>query len=106
MTIDRAPQNAAEYLERFHANQRLSGFGFDTTQHMPCPFCAAPDFLVFKILEVEYALSCGARCGECDRSMKAVFKKISGSVSFEVVQTSGSDPPEWVQPRMRRDPRV
>ena len=36
------PQSATQYTIRFHANLRYSGFGLDTTLHMPCPFCALP----------------------------------------------------------------
>jgi len=91
----------AEYLERFAAAYRMSGAGFETTMHVPCPFCAAPDNITYKVLEVAAALSDGATCEECGRSWRAIATLQGGNVRFEVVQTGGDDGPDFL-PRMRR----
>jgi hypothetical protein len=96
------PPTRAEYDRRFAANQRLEGYGIgNVTQHMPCPFCAAPDFMVHHILDVEEVMSLGATCQECGRSLKAIFTRSEGTVHFELVQTGGDDAPDYL-PVIRR----
>lgn len=97
------PTTREEYDRRFAENSRLEGFGIgNVTQHMPCPFCAAPDFMVHKILDVEAVMSKGAVCTECGRGLRAIFHRTPESVSFELVQTVGEDAPSYLPP-IRRD---
>lgn len=97
------PSNQAEYLKRFHENNKVTGFGIGNVYcHVPCPFCAAPEFMCWEILAVEDAMKRGATCKECGRSAKAIFKNINGGKSFEIVQTGGVEQPEWLEPKMRR----
>lgn len=96
------PNSMAEYSERFHNNNKIEGYGTAVKTIAPCPFCAASDWLCMPILDVEGALKKGATCKECGRSAKAIFKYENGDKSFEIVQTGGDDPPEWLQPKMRR----
>jgi hypothetical protein len=49
-------------MARFEANLTTSGYGVDTTSHMPCAWCAAPDFLVAKILDFEEAMKRESTC--------------------------------------------
>lgn len=98
-----APTSAQEYLARFSANQKITGHGIGNVYiHMPCPFCAAPEFIVYELLEVEEAMAKGAECRECGRAARAVFTRSPSSVSFEIMQTGGPDQPEWLTPKMRR----
>jgi hypothetical protein len=96
------PQNVDEYLGRFRANERCFGYGLDVSMGMPCPFCAAPDFVVYRVVDVESAMNKGATCKECGRSARALFTHDGPSTSFEIVQTGGDDPPDWLTPKMRR----
>jgi hypothetical protein len=97
------PASLGEYLERFRANERLFGHGVETGVAIPCPFCAAPDFLRYKVLEVREALEIGATCQACGRSARAQFvDSLAPSISFEIVQTGGPDQPAWLRPQMRR----
>lgn len=89
------------YQKRFAENHRIEGFGFDVTMAMPCPFCAAADWMIFKILDSEKEMAKGAVCIECGRGAKAIFKHDQGGVHFEFVQTCGEDGPDWL-PAMRR----
>jgi hypothetical protein len=95
------PTSAEEYRKKFDDNQHMSGQFLETTMHMPCPFCAAPEFWVFKILEIERVLGADMKCNECHRGARALFKRDRGGVSFEIVQVSGSAQPEWLEPKMR-----
>lgn len=95
------PTNKAEYEERFALNNKLSGFGVDTTMHMPCPFCAAPDFMVYRIIETHAALREGGTCVECHRGFRGDVTVTSHGTSCEFVQTCGDDAPDYI-PAMRR----
>lgn len=90
-----------EYDKRFAENQQVSGFGLDTTVHMPCPFCAAPGWMITKVLEMEEVSSKEHVCSECGRGAKMIYTRKGGGVSFEVVQTQGPDCPDFLPP-MRR----
>jgi hypothetical protein len=96
------PTSYDEYIERFHSNQRITGYGLATKTHYPCPFCAAPDWMVAWILETDTAIEKGATCNECGRSAKAIVKQTKGGVTFEFVQTGGDDRPEWLPGEIRR----
>jgi hypothetical protein len=89
------PQSSEEYNARFQASRRMSGYGLDTTVHLPCPFCAAPDWLVHRVIDTEAAMSEGATCQECGRSARAIINTQNGNKTFEIVQTGGFDPPPW-----------
>jgi hypothetical protein len=96
------PASFDEYNSRFHANQKYSGFGLDTTIHMPCGFCGSPDFMVAKVIDTESVMKRGATCKECGRSLKAIFTHHpAGGKSFEFVQTGGPDAPAWLPPIRR-----
>lgn len=97
------PRSMEDYLARFQKNQKIDGFGIGNVHiGMPCPFCAAPGFLTYEILEVERVLARGATCKQCGRSSKALFSHKLGATLFEIVQTGGPDQPEWLTPKMRR----
>jgi hypothetical protein len=96
------PKDYDEYLKRFFQNNKIEGFGLDVTMRMPCPFCAAVDFMVYAVLNAEDAMTRGATCKECNRGARAIFKRMGGSVSFELAQTEGREQPAWLEPKMRR----
>ena len=107
---DNPPKTREEYVARFEASQRVSGVGFDVTSHIPCPFCAAPDFLVAKLLNVEtgemfgQVLERGAVCRECGRGARGLTVRTANGVTIEMVQTCGPDAVAPWLPPMRRDP--
>ena len=97
------PKTREEWEKRFAENQKISGFGLATSMHMPCPFCAAPDFLTYRIIDTEEALVDGAVCKECNRGAAIEFSvNTPSNKQFEMVQTSGPDQPVWLDPLMRR----
>lgn len=96
------PQNMEEYRERFAKNEAIEGEGLETRTRMPCPFCGAPDFMVHRVIDSEIHFAKGATCKECGRSAKMVIESTEKGTIFELVQTGGDDPPEWLIPKMRR----
>lgn len=93
--------NKQEYEAKFHANEKITGYGMEVTMHMPCPFCAEADFMVFRIVDTEEAHKKGAICKHCGRGAKAIFKHPVGGIEFEFVQTVGDPIPDYLPP-MRR----
>lgn len=91
-----------EYEEKFHKNQKITGRFLETTMHMPCPFCAEPEFMVYKILDTEKVIANGAVCKFCNRGCKAIVTRDAGGVGFRFVQTCGDDPPDYL-PKMERE---
>ena len=85
-----------DYKIKFYGNQKLSGYGLYTTMHVPCPFCAEPDFMVHRILDPEAAYTQGAVCAHCKRGMRGIIRRDVGSVWCSFVQTCGDPPPPWL----------
>lgn len=100
--VEAGPASAEEYNARYLTSHRISGAGFDVTSHMPCPFCAAPDFIVHRVMETEAAIERGAICKACARGTRAIVDRSAAGVRFEFVQTAGPDQPEWFTPKLRR----
>lgn len=97
------PANFNEYLTRFHENSTIFGRGLDTGMEMPCPFCAAPHFMRYRIVDTREVLKKGAVCGVCLRGARCIFQTSTCSATlFELVQTSGPDAPDWLVPAPRR----
>jgi hypothetical protein len=87
---------------KFCANQKITGSGIGNVMvHMPCPFCAEPDFVVYEVLTVQTAMGEGAVCKSCQRGAKAVFTRHASGISFEIVQTVGPDAPSFLPPIRR-----
>lgn len=82
-----------EYNRLYMERTRYFGQGIlETGMSVPCPFCVAPDFMVYRVLEAEEAMKKGAACKACGRSMKAIFHvNEPGNQQFEFVQTGGPD---------------
>lgn len=91
-----------EYEKLYLANHRIEGYGLDVTQHVPCPFCAAPDWQEWPIASVTEAMEVDTKCGSCGRSARAIVTRSEGGVSVEMVQTGGPDPPDYLVPPPRR----
>jgi len=93
------PATKEEYERRYKENTRIEGFGADTKTIMACPFCAAPDFMVFPVTAAlnEYADVCKPHtCKECGRTMTSEVNRTDGGVTMSFAQTGGDDPPAWV----------
>lgn len=97
------PTNMEEYTSRFMSNSGVTGYGVETAQIFPCFFCAAPNFMTCKIVNIEKDMEKGATCLECGRSAKARFFRNGGQITFEFLQTGGDDPPDWLEPKIKRE---
>jgi hypothetical protein len=97
------PATAEEYHLKATANIRYSGHGPGAVMfHMPCPFCAEPDFAEWRVIETAERMQDNHTCKQCGRSSRAIVTSDDdGSHAFEIVQTGGADPPAYL-PKMRR----
>jgi hypothetical protein len=90
------PDSLDEYNIRYAENMRIEGYGVDGVRtHVPCPFCAEPDWLVHGILDVEERYAKGAVCERCHRGVRALIRKEAGTTTLHFVQTEGPDAPVW-----------
>lgn len=95
------PATLEEYNAKFKRNQKLTGYGFETTSHFPCPACCEADWMICRVVDTKEKLIEGAQCKACGRGFKAEFADTPGSIQFEVVQTTGPDMPAYI-PKMKR----
>lgn len=102
-----------ELFAKTMKNTGFEGFGLGTIMKIPCPFCGEPGFITAKVTAIEEALTSGGFCSGCGRGAKMVLGAIPGAPnsvrladgkSFEIVQTTGPDSPEWMVPKIRRLP--
>ncbi len=98
----RGPRTAKEFQERYLSNQWVEGTDLHALHHMPCPFCGAPDIIVMRAMHVAEDLQRGGKCAECGRGMRVELHDARHTVGFEVVQTEGMDPPDYIVPKPRR----
>ncbi len=97
------PTDFKEFCNKAAANSSVSGFGMNTTQHMPCPGCAEPDWKLIKIAQAEKDMTQESTCKHCGRSFKVIVDHpAAGATNFEFVQTGGPDVADWMQPKIRR----
>lgn len=99
-----------ESMEELRVNTmihlRTEGYGVETKSILPCPFCASPDWLVFPVTAGlnGYVEEQKPRfCKNCCRTARVIIVRSKDSVTFEIVQTDGPEPPEWMQPKPRRE---
>lgn len=92
-----------EFQERYLSNRHVEGEDLKAVHHMPCIFCGAPDMIIMRALNVSEDLQRGGKCSECGRGIRVEIHNGLGTVGFEVVQTEGIDPPEYIVPKPRRD---
>lgn len=100
------PTTLDELNARIQANMRIEGYGLETRTVLTCPFCGAPDWMVYPITAGlnDYAdLAVPHTCKACQRSAKLVTKRLDGGVSQELVQTGGPEPPAFFKPKPRRE---
>jgi hypothetical protein len=96
------PKDHGEYARRYNDNCRITESKDGTIMHLPCPFCAASDFISYQLMETETALNTEIVCRECQRGLRTIIHKSHGQLRLEFIQTRGNDPPPWVE--MSREP--
>lgn len=94
------PTSMDEYNRRYVANTRIDGHGMGVAQHLACPFCAGPDFMTLRPVDMAMRnnLTLEETCKYCRRSLRAVFVRTGEGSEMRFEQTGGDDPPEWLQP--------
>lgn len=90
------PDSLDEYNTRYQENILIEEYGVDGIRtHVPCPFCAEPDWLVHGLLDVEEKYRKGAVCRRCHRGAIVLTKKENNVTTLHFVQTEGPDIPAW-----------
>lgn len=97
------PATLDEFNDRIKQNTRYSGTSpGGVLVHLPCPFCATADFMVFNVLATIEAFANDNTCRECGRSLKAVVVEDGhGVTTMTFLQTGGAEPPSYL-PKMPR----
>jgi hypothetical protein len=93
------PKSIEELNERVKANSTFTGYYLDVTAHQPCPFCGAPDFQVYKVINSREALARPSTCLVCGRSGRFIVRNDATSTAFVFVQTGGAPVPDWYYPK-------
>lgn len=84
-------------------NVEITGNGIETTMHMPCFYCGAKDFMVYRIVDSETAMNTGELCKECGRGMRMpVEPDPAGGKSIRFLQTTGAEPEPWHEIKIPR----
>ncbi len=104
------PTCLEEHSARYDRNKSVTWAGPDNqvaTVHVPCPWCAAADFVVIDVHPGEYArdlidgLGAHHTCVECRRGGRFLIthaNPATGTYHYEVAQTLGDPPPAWLLP--------
>lgn len=91
------PEDREEYEHRWTQNFQITGAGIDGMRtHVPCPFCAAADFIVHGVLDFLEKMGKGAICKACGRGCRALIDHADSATRFRLVQTSGAKAPDWL----------
>jgi hypothetical protein len=101
------PTNYPEYAALYEKNSTVTGFGEFVIHHMPCPFCAAPNFMAIEVFHHGNILG-PTQCDNCKRSAKVIYEHFTNGSAVRLYQTNGPDQPKWLQPPLpiSRSPNV
>jgi hypothetical protein len=100
------PPTLEDYHHRSQERSRVIGFGVETAVVLPCPFCAAPEWLTHRIVDtLSSALRPpGVVCQVCGRGMAAIFSTLAdGGTCMELVHTVGDPAPHYLPPIRGRE---
>lgn len=92
--------NLEQYLYLMSKHQYVEEVDGEAVMHLPCPFCAAKDWIKFTKWNRMNAISHGAMCNVCKRSARGLFTDVTG-IHFEMIQCGGPDQPDWFEPKVR-----
>lgn len=96
-------ESKEEYEAAYMAACGITGYGLEVTQILACPFCCAPDYQRIRIVAADHDIANEVICANCKRGTKGLITRKDGGTSFEIVQTTGPDIPDWPwMPPIRR----
>lgn len=100
------PRSEVEFLLRYADNHstegELTAAGVRVVSRIPCPFCAAPNFLVYTLADVLLRTLEECICSECGRGAKFYADDEVNGLYFRPIQSRGPNPPEWMGNRIER----
>ncbi len=97
------PMSPEDFQARYAIAYLVTGSGPIRTTHLPCPFCAAADWMVYSEAETKSAMTRDHACQACGRSARYEIGLDDDGVTAELVQTAGPDAPGWMIPPRRID---
>jgi hypothetical protein len=104
--LKRLPTTMQEFQDRYMQNNTVENEGTASEiRHMPCMFCGAPDVILLHALRVQEDLERGGTCPDCGRGIRVVFSadtRTTDGVNYEVFQTVGDEPPDYIVTKPRR----
>jgi hypothetical protein len=99
------PTSPEDFEARHAVAYIVTGNGTNRTRHVPCPFCAAADWMVYNDPEARRTMTREHECQVCGRRARFEIVRLEdGTRTAELVQTGGPDPPAWMVPPRRVEP--
>lgn len=95
--MDCDPKTLQEYIERASTGCRIVGVGMNVRVELCCPFCAEPDYVRYRIIEMRTVLAREHVCKTCGRGSITIFNEYGAATRLSVVQTCGEDPPSYLE---------
>lgn len=96
------PQDMVEYNALMSENFSMHTIDGEVRVSLPCPFCAAKNWLTYSVQTMRKTLLDGATCSNCGRSAKLEARGIDEeSTQLDLFQTGGPEQPAWMSPRIR-----
>lgn len=97
-----------EFLQRWAKSVGVGPPNPDFILAMPCPACAAPEFIAAPVMVQQQAWEKGATCQHCHRTIRLAVKEgfdpmnQQHFIDYNLVLVSGDDLPAWMPPKAFR----
>lgn len=90
------PTSVDEYNILFKQSYHLEGSGSLTRVHFPCYLCAAPDFLVCRLLDLQDEMQGEHKCLACQRTVQAIVTEHLGARTVRLILVDGPEAAPWM----------
>lgn len=94
------PQTMHEYNQRYNDNTRFEGRYAETKTVMPCPGCAASDWLDWPVTAAmnDYAdVTKPTKCKHCNRTFRFQMDASANGITMRIYQTDGPEVPSFLK---------
>jgi hypothetical protein len=99
MTDKYDPKTLEDFNAKYMKNHTIFGFGIEGVgMTLPCPGCAEPNFLTYKVIDFQEAIAKVTICQKCLRGFHGLITGSGGNILLEIVQTRGTPVPDYLPP--------